>query len=122
MAAYPPYRQVAGSPGQDSSYRDRKTPYGGATLDDIKEAVVETVRLKIKKGVAEHFGAISFHDSQQFKPLQDGEAEVTFRVSGAGEMIPWLMSWGAALEVLEPQWLKDELVGSLENTLYIYGS
>jgi len=97
-----------------------KDAWGIWNVDDDKEAVVETVRLKVKKGAAERFGAVNFHESQQVKPLQDGDAEVVFRVSGAGEMIPWLMSWGQVVEVLEPQWLRDELLKSLQDTVTNY--
>ena len=97
-----------------------KDAWGIWNVDDDQEARVETVRLKVKKGVAERFGSVSFHSSQQVAPLPDGKAEVTFRVAGAGEMIPWLMSWGPTVEVLEPQWLKDELLQSLQGTVEIY--
>ncbi len=97
-----------------------KDAWGIWNVDDDQEAAVETVLLKVKKGVAERFKTVSFHDSQQVKPLPDGEAAVTFRVSGAAEMIPWLMSWGQAVEVLEPQWLRAELLEGLLNTVNTY--
>ena len=97
-----------------------KDAWGIWNVDDEKAAAVETVRLKVKKGVAERFGAVSFHDSQQVSPLSDGEAEVTFKVSGAAEMIPWLMSWGQAVEVIEPHWLRERLLKGLQDAVKIY--
>lgn len=98
--------------------------YGNAwgvwTVDGEKPLPVETVRLRVTRGLAERFQMVSFHDSQQVKLLPGGEAEVTFRVSGAEEMVPWLMSWGASVEVLEPQWLKESLAGSLRQALQKY--
>jgi len=35
-------------------------------------------------------------------------------------MIPWLMSWGPTLQVVEPQWLKDMMVTSLKETMDVY--
>ncbi len=70
--------------------------------------------------MAERFRTVSSHDSQQVKPLPEGEAAVTFRVSGAAEMIPWLMSWGQTVEVLEPQWLRAELLEGPLNTVNTY--
>jgi len=35
-------------------------------------------------------------------------------------MIPWLMSWGQAVQVLEPQWLKEELLKNLKNMINMY--
>lgn len=94
--------------------------WGVWTLDEGKRAEAETVRVKVVKGIAERFRLINFHDSQQLKALANGEAEVTFKVTGANEMIPWLMSWGAAVELLEPQWLKEELVRSLRDAVGLY--
>lgn len=88
--------------------------------DSNHEETVETVRIKASKGVAERFNAMVFHDSQKVKALPDGEAEVTFAVSGAVEMIPWLMSWGSSLEVIEPGWLREQMAESLRGTLKIY--
>lgn len=99
-----------------------KDAWGIWNIDDDEEAQVETIRIKVKKGVAERFRAVSFHDSQQVKPLPDGEAEVTYRISGPGEMIPWLTSWGQAVEVLDPAWLRDEVANSLQAAAEIYKS
>jgi predicted DNA-binding transcriptional regulator YafY len=96
------------------------TAWGIMVVDDAKKAKVETVRLRVKKGIAERFKAVSFHDSQQVKCLPHDEAEVCFEVSGAGEMIPWLMSWGPTLQVVEPQWLKDMMLTSLKETMDVY--
>lgn len=97
-----------------------KDAWGIWNIDDDKEAVAETVRIKVKKGVAERFKAVSFHDSQQMKSLPNGEAEVTYKISGPGEMVPWLMSWGQAVEVLEPGWLRDELVKNFQDAAEVY--
>ncbi|HHV35607.1 MAG TPA: WYL domain-containing protein [Syntrophomonadaceae bacterium] len=43
-----------------------------------------------------------FHESQSVRELPEGKLEVTYLLTGAQEMIPWLMSWGGAVEVLEP--------------------
>ncbi len=94
--------------------------WGVRTPDDEQGHIKETVRLKIAKGIAERFRLVSFHDSQQTEMLPDGGAMVTFTVKGASEMIPWLMSWGAAVEVLEPQWLRDTFISNVEEVLGIY--
>jgi predicted DNA-binding transcriptional regulator YafY len=95
--------------------------WGIMISDDAQKAKVETVRLHVKKGVAERFKAVRFHDSQKLKALPGDEAEVSFEVSGADEMIPWLVSWGGSLEVLEPQWLKEELLAYVQSINEVYG-
>lgn len=97
-----------------------KDAWGIWNIDDEQKAVVETVRLRVKKGLAERFKAVSFHDSQRINTLPNGEAEVIYKVSGAGEMIPWLSSWGPSLVVLEPQWLKKQLLQYLQDTMNSY--
>lgn len=94
----------------------------GVWTDGDKQPPKETVRLKVVKGLAERFRLVSYHDSQQVEMLPGGEALVTFTVTGAKEMIPWLMSWGGAVEVIEPPWLKEALVENLEQALQKYRS
>jgi len=94
--------------------------WGIMVVGDAQQARVETVRLRVKKGIAERFKAVSFHDSQQVRCLPQDEAEVCFEVAGAAEMIPWLVSWGATVEVLEPQWLKDQLLEYVQDIVSVY--
>ena len=49
--------------------------WGIMVTDDAEKAKVETVRLRVKKGVAERFKAVSFHDSQQVKCLPQDEVD-----------------------------------------------
>ncbi|MDQ0287866.1 putative DNA-binding transcriptional regulator YafY, partial [Desulfofundulus luciae] len=77
----------------------------------------ETVRLRVSPGLAHKFRVTRYHLSQAVKELPDGGIEVRFEVAGAGEMIPWLLSWGAALEVLEPEWLRETMIEVLEEML-----
>jgi len=94
--------------------------WGVWTSDDKAPGGAETVRLRVSKGVAERFRFISYHDSQQVTMQPGAEAEVTFTVTGANEMIPWLMSWGTAVEILEPPWLREALVETLQDVLDRY--
>ncbi|MBS4023305.1 MAG: WYL domain-containing protein [Dethiobacter sp.] len=52
--------------------------------------------------------------------MPDGSLEVSFLLSGAQEMIPWLMTWGSTIEPLEPQWLRQALAEQLAKALEIY--
>lgn len=94
--------------------------WGIMVLDDAQKAKAETVRLRVKKGVAERFKAVSFHDTQQVKSLPHDEVEVSFKIAGADEMIPWLVSWGGTMEVLEPKWLKDQLLKYIQEIANVY--
>ncbi len=88
--------------------------------DDDEAAEPETVRIIAAKGVAERFKTVSYHDSQKVTALPNGEAEITFEVTGAEEMISWLMSWGAAVRLLEPAWLQKKLLETMKNAMDAY--
>ncbi len=90
------------------------------TWTEDESGDLETVRLIVCAGPAERFRHNLFHESQQMRELPDGRLEVTYRLAGAEEMIPWLMSWGDAVEVLEPFWLREQLIRSLQETVRCY--
>lgn len=90
------------------------------TWTDDESGDLETVRIKVCAGPAERFRHNLFHESQGIREFPDGGIEVTYRLAGAQEMIPWLMSWGGAVEVLEPAWLREQLISSLQETLRCY--
>jgi len=90
------------------------------TWTEEEAGELETVRITVCAGPAERFRHNLFHESQQIRELPDGRLEVTYRLTGAQEMIPWLMSWGDAVEVLEPSWLREQLIRSLQETIRCY--
>lgn len=85
-----------------------------------QESEPETVRLQVVQGLAKRFERVCFHESQCTEALADGGARVTFTVKGAQEMVPWLMSWGDAVKLLEPAWLREELARRLGTALELY--
>jgi len=91
-----------------------------ATWTSDGGAPLETVRLWVCCGTAERFRAINFHDSQQLNELEDGAVEASFRLTGATEMVPWITSWGSDVKVLEPEWLRHQVVSYLEKALKGY--
>ena len=88
--------------------------WGTWTTKDAGPA--ETIRLKVEPGMAKKFAVTNYHDSQKVIPQADGSAEVVFQVVNAGEMVPWLMTWGPTVEVMEPQWLRNDVA---ENAQFI---
>ncbi|NLA26627.1 MAG: WYL domain-containing protein [Firmicutes bacterium] len=101
------------------SLKDAYKDSWGTWTDDESEDL-ERVRLIVAAGPAERFRHNLFHESQYIMELPGERLEVTYRLTGAQEMIPWLMSWGGAIEVLEPAWLREQLIESLEETLKFY--
>jgi predicted DNA-binding transcriptional regulator YafY len=95
-----------------------KDVWGTWTEDESGD--LETVRLKIRAGPAERFRHNLFHESQRIRELPGEALEVAYRLTAAQEMIPWLMSWGGAVEVIEPAWLREQLIKNLQETMRHY--
>ncbi len=104
---------------QDFSLRDAYAHAWGVWTEE-EPGPPETVRLRVSPGLTHKFRVTRYHPSQAVKELPDGGIEVRFEVAGAGEMIPWLLSWGAAIEVLEPGWLREAVAEVLKETLSLY--
>lgn len=58
------------------------------TWTDDQAGELETVRIHVCAGTAERFRHNLFHESQGVYELSDGRLEVTYRLTGAQEMIP----------------------------------
>ncbi len=80
----------------------------------------ERVCLHVAPNVANKFRTTHYHDSQKIRDLADGGVEVHFEVTGIQEMIPWVMSWGGTVEVIEPVWLKHSVIDGLKEALSLY--
>jgi proteasome accessory factor B len=50
-----------------------------------------------------------WHSSQRIETLDDKRCTLSVQVSDWQELLPWIRSWGAQVEVLEPQALRHEL-------------
>ena len=51
----------------------------------------------------------NWHPSQHLETQPDGSLVLTLDVGGLLEITPWLLSWGASVEVLEPPSLRDSI-------------
>jgi predicted DNA-binding transcriptional regulator YafY len=50
-----------------------------------------------------------WHTSQQIETLEDKRCTLSLEVSDWRELLPWIRSWGAQVEVLKPEALRREL-------------
>jgi proteasome accessory factor B len=83
--------------------------------------VVE-VRLRFDASVAHRVRESIWHRSQQLRELDDGRVELTVRVAGIVEIRPWIMSWGDAVEVLEPPELREVVATAVRRLAERYGT
>lgn len=50
-----------------------------------------------------------WHSSEKRKILPDGSVELTFKVSGVREIKRWIYTWIPNVEVIEPEWFREEV-------------
>lgn len=92
----------------------------GIWTESEKPSGTERVVLQVAAHISSHFDTIRYHASQDVQKNSDGSLKVVFTVGGAREMLPWLLGWGDCIKVLEPTWLRDEVVESAKKLLQQY--
>jgi CRISPR-associated endonuclease/helicase Cas3 len=81
---------------------------------------VEVV-LKFHPRVAHRVRETRWHRSEQVEEQPDGSLLWRARVAEPREMLPWIRGWGADCEVLEPQELREMLMGEAKAMAELYG-
>ncbi len=69
----------------------------------------ETVKLRFSRYVTPRVRETLWHPQQTLLVHDDGSSEWSARVAEPREMLPWVRGWGADVEVLEPDWVREEL-------------
>jgi proteasome accessory factor B len=71
-----------------------------------------------KPFVVEH----QWHPSQHIQATPDGGCLLQVQVSEPLEMQPWIRSWGAQVEVIAPEWLRERIADDLQQAAEQYRS
>ncbi len=61
-----------------------------------------------------------WHTSQQLEILDDRRCTLSVTVGDWHDLLPWIRSWGAQVEVLEPAALRNELAGDAARVALMY--
>ena len=87
----------------------------------INDGDCHYIRLKFKKQVTYRIKNMIYHHSQRLEEeLPDGSLIVSFYVCGVAELTGWLIPWGDMVEVLEPDWLRQEMANKAKRILELY--
>ena len=88
--------------------------YGDETIE---------VTLRFHPDVARRVRETYWHPSQQLAndPNKDGYVLLGFEVADTTDLIPWIRTWGANCEVLEPSVLRATMVGEARRYAGLYG-
>lgn len=81
---------------------------------------VQQVQLRFSPRVARRVRETQWHDSQLLEA--DGTHLImTIEVADTTDLKPWIRSWGADCEVLEPVELRNEMIGEARKLAELYG-
>ncbi len=78
------------------------------------------VRLRFDTAVAHRVREAVWHRSQELTELEDGRVELSVTVAGTVEIRPWVLSWGEAVEVIEPAELREAVAASVRDAAARY--
>ncbi|MFO7679269.1 MAG: WYL domain-containing protein, partial [Chloroflexota bacterium] len=78
------------------------------------------VRLRFSSEIQVEVAERQWHPSQMIEPAADGSCVLTVSVAKPQEMIPWIRSWGAQVEVLAPGWLRADIAAEMRQAVALY--
>jgi predicted DNA-binding transcriptional regulator YafY len=93
--------------------------YIGSSFGVIAEPATR-VRIRFDRRWATYVEERTWHESQTLERRRDGTLVLTMDVGGTPELRTWVLSFGSGAEVLEPELLRAEVVGELENAVRRY--
>lgn len=81
---------------------------------------VQEVVLRFTEAAVPHVSERHWHPSQTLEVQEDGGCLLRVSVAEPLEMQPWIRSWGAQVEVVAPQWLRERIAAELREAAAQY--
>lgn len=79
------------------------------------------VRLRFSPRAAERVRETRWHPSQQIEATEDGGCIWTAQVADLTDILPWVRGWGADVEALAPQSLREAMAEEAQRLAAVYG-
>ena len=79
------------------------------------------VALRFHPRVVSRVRETQWHRSEEVEEQEDGSLVWRARVAEVREMVPWIRGWGADVEVLEPEELKEQMIAESRRMATLYG-
>lgn len=79
------------------------------------------VKLRFANKQEERLHETRWHPTEKLTKQADGSILWEAEVAEPREMLPWIRGWGADVEVLEPQSIREQIMRDIELTATIYG-
>jgi proteasome accessory factor B len=80
------------------------------------------VILRFTPAVTPHVRERRWHPSQSLTPTPEGGCVLRVAISEPLEMQPWIRSWGAQVEVVAPDWLRERIAAELRQAAEQYAA
>ncbi|NTV63997.1 MAG: transcriptional regulator [Oscillochloris sp.] len=87
----------------------------------IDDAKVD-IHLRFNAVAAPRVRESVWHHSQTLIDREDGGCDLLMTIGGIREVTPWVLGWGADVEVLAPDILRDEVIAHARRMAEIYGT
>jgi predicted DNA-binding transcriptional regulator YafY len=100
-------------PGIDIE-RDRQEAFG------VIWEKPRNITLRFSADQAPYVRERQWHPTQRLRELRDSCLELTFRAGGTFEIVRWVLGWGAAVEVISPRELRNDVQRILAAALSKY--
>jgi predicted DNA-binding transcriptional regulator YafY len=78
------------------------------------------VEVEFSGWAALHVAERTWSEDQKITQLDDHTIRLTFSCSSDIEIIPWVLSFGGAVKVIQPDWLKKEILDQVNKTAALY--
>lgn len=78
------------------------------------------VILRFTPDAAPYIRERCWHPSQHLEPTPNGGLCMRLTIAEPREMLPWIRSWGAQVEVIEPAWLRERVGEEMRRAAEMY--
>jgi CRISPR-associated endonuclease/helicase Cas3 len=86
-----------------------------------KDEQPTTVKLRFSSFVRKRVEESRWHPSERTEADDNGGLIWIAEIDEVKEMLPWIRGWGADCEVLEPQGLREKMIGEVRRQMRVYG-
>jgi len=109
------------STGEGFTYPEGFSPgdYLSRTFGIIDDGEIE-VHLRFSKAQARYAAERTWVKGQTLKHGVDGTVELCFKTRGIRDVRRWVLGWGADVEVLSPEWFRQDIRSELTKMLKKY--
>lgn len=87
----------------------------------IIQGDIFSARLIFSADQAPYVRDIAWPESYCLEDLVDGRLSMSFKTGGAFGLKRWILSWGINVEVIEPAWLRAEVIDEIKAMGRLYG-